>query len=141
MTKPKKNKSLEVSRVCSGVDHKEVRGLLSQIGDKWTVSIIGVLATHPKKKARFSEIERAVEGISQRMLTTTLKNLERDGIVVRELFPEVPPRVEYHLSSLGISLVSPIREIISWVSNNFAEVERAREKFDRRLEIRKKSIS
>jgi DNA-binding HxlR family transcriptional regulator len=118
---------------CAGMDRHEMRVLMGKIGDKWTISVIGMLAHHPKKKARFSELERAISGISQRMLTSTLRSLERDGIVVREIFPEVPPRVEYQLSILGRSLVLPIRALIKWATENYAEVDRARDKFDRAL--------
>jgi DNA-binding HxlR family transcriptional regulator len=129
--------SVDMPPTCAGVDRHEMRALMGKIGDKWTISVIGMLAHHPQKKARFSELERAISGISQRMLTTTLRSLERDGIVVRKVFPEVPPRVEYQLSILGRSLVLPIRELIKWATENYAEVERARDKFDRALADKK----
>jgi DNA-binding HxlR family transcriptional regulator len=137
MQKSKKVSDADMTPTCAGVDRKEMRALMGQIGDKWTISVIGMLAHHPKNKVRFSELERAISGISQRMLTTTLRSLERDGIVVRKVFPEVPPRVEYQLSLLGRSLVLPIRELINWATGNYAEVERARDKFDRELAGRK----
>lgn len=133
MKKRRKVDELQPPRTCAGLDQKDIRSLLSLIGDKWTISIIGSLIRHPKKRARFSELEKAINGISQRMLTTTLRELERDGIVTRELFPEVPPRVEYELSPLGRSLVKPVTDIIEWASANISAIESARIRFDQRL--------
>ena len=93
MKKPSQIRPLDPAAICKSSDPIAVRELLSKIGDKWTIFV--VLSLHLLGgRARFSELERAVPGISQRMLSATLKNLERDGLVTRELFPEVPPRVE-----------------------------------------------
>ena len=105
------------------------RELLTRIGDKWSVLVIVLLGDSPR---RFSELKRAVEGISQRMLTLTLSCLERDGLVVRTVFPTVPPRVEYALSPLGTTLLRTLTELTRWVLENREQIERARAVFDRR---------
>jgi len=81
---------------------------------------------------RFAELRRAIDGISQKMLTVTLRDLERDGLVVRKLYASVPPKVEYSLTSLGSSLVDKVNELCAWAETNIAEVLKARERFDRR---------
>jgi DNA-binding HxlR family transcriptional regulator len=73
-----------------------------------------------------------VDGISQRMLTTTLRNLERDGFLTREVFPEVPPRVEYELTALGLTLLRPMQELVDWIGRNWNSIKKAREHFDKR---------
>jgi len=83
-------------------------------------------------RARFSALERAIPGISQRMLTSTLKNLERDGLVIRELFPEVPPRVEYEMTGLGKSLLAPTQALVDWTKENWEQVRDAQGKYDAR---------
>ena len=91
------------------------RHVLDQIADKWTTLIIGVLENGPQ---RFSAIQRAVDGVSQKMLTQTLRELERDGLVQRRVFAEVPPRVEYRLTPLGATLSAPIAAIRDWAEAN-----------------------
>jgi DNA-binding HxlR family transcriptional regulator len=105
------------------------RELLTRIGDKWSVLVIVLLGEGPR---RFSELKRSVEGISQRMLTLTLRCLERDGLLVRTVFPTVPPRVEYALSPLGTTLLKTLTELTHWVIEHREQIERARAKFDRR---------
>lgn len=124
----KKNKpDLTIHEVCGHVsDGAAVRELMARIGDKWTVLLIVTLAKSENSRARFSELEKKIPGISQRMLSATLKNLEQDGMVLREVFPEVPPRVEYELTPLGKSLFEPLDAIIEWVGKNWAEVRKAR---------------
>jgi|ERR1700674_22557 DNA-binding HxlR family transcriptional regulator len=117
--------------VC-GHDPAAVRELLTKIGDKWSIYLILSLARLPQCRARFSEIERAIPGISQRMLTMTLRNLERDGLVTRELFAEVPLRVEYELTPLGRSLLPPMQGLMDWVATNWEQVKEAQCKFDAR---------
>ena len=85
-----------------------------------------------KNRARFSELQRLVDGISQRMLTTTLRNLERDGFLQRESFPEIPPRVEYELTALGLCLLEPMEHLVGWIGNNWPAIKEAREHFDKR---------
>lgn len=105
------------------------RDVLTRVGDKWSVLVIVLLGEGAK---RFSELRRTIEGISQRMLTLTLRGLERDGLVVRTVFPTVPPRVEYALSPLGRTLLKTLTELAHWVTANRQEIERARAEFDRR---------
>jgi DNA-binding HxlR family transcriptional regulator len=90
-----------------------VRELLSRIGDKWTIFVVLSLDLLGGR-ARFSELERAVPGISQRMLSVTLKSLERDGLVTREVFAQVPPRVDYEITDLGRSLLTPTQGLVDW---------------------------
>ena len=104
---------------------------LARIGDKWSVLVIMQLADGPH---RFNEIKRLVGNISQRMLTLTLRHLERDGLVTRTMFPTIPPRVDYELTELGHSLRAPIMELGAWVARNQASVEVARRAFDARGE-------
>ncbi|HXP97444.1 MAG TPA: helix-turn-helix domain-containing protein [Telmatospirillum sp.] len=104
-----------------------VRDVLDHIGDKWTTLILIVLA---EKARRFSEMHRAVPDISKRMLTQTLRNLERDGMVTRHVFPTKPPSVEYRLSPLGLSVMSPLAELIEWAESRHAEIQQARARFD-----------
>jgi DNA-binding HxlR family transcriptional regulator len=92
-----------------------LRGLLTTIGDKWTLAVVAALV---EKEQRFTTIQRRVDGISHRLLTKTLRDLERDGLVVRKVYAEVPPRVEYALTPLGRSLLDPIDGLIRWVDEN-----------------------
>jgi DNA-binding HxlR family transcriptional regulator len=108
-----------------------VRELLTKIGDKWTIFLVLALDLLGGR-ARFSELERAVPGISQRMLSLTLKNLERDGLVIRELFPEVPPRVEYEITDLGKGLLGPTQGLVDWARANWEPVREAQSKYDAR---------
>ncbi len=105
------------------------RQVLDRIGDKWTALIIGMLDGRPK---RFSELQRSIVGISHKMLTQTLRNLERDGLVQRTLYPEVPPRVEYVLTPLGETLCTPITAIRHWAEEHIAEVTVAQTLYDTR---------
>lgn len=130
-----KNAHVSPVALCTQHDGTAVRELLTRIADKWSIFLIVVLAKTPKKRARFSELKNNIPGISQRMLTTTLRNLERDGMLTRQIFAEIPPRVEYELTPLGQSLLTPMQSLINWVSENWGEVNRAREKFDKRKSI------
>lgn len=105
------------------------REVLSRVGDKWSVLVIVLLADGSK---RFSDLKRTIDGISQRMLTLTLRGLERDGLVVRTVFPTVPPRVDYALTALGKTLLKTVAELANWANSNRSEIERARVDFDRR---------
>jgi DNA-binding HxlR family transcriptional regulator len=104
-----------------------VREVLNRVGDKWSVLIVQLLADGPK---RFSELRRMIEGISQRMLTLTLKGLERDGLVTRTVYPTVPLRVEYELTDLGRTLRKPIRTLAQWAQENRGRIQKARNHFD-----------
>jgi|SRR5215204_41719 len=108
-------------------DCRAVSEVLSRVGDKWTVLVVGELGNGRK---RFNEIRRALGSISQRMLTLTLRGLERDGLVTRTMFPTVPPRVDYELTKLGRSLLEPVSGIGLWARQNRAAIAEARQRFD-----------
>src|SRR6202163_4676827 len=112
-------------------DCRAVSEVLSRVGDKWTILVVGELGQGPK---RFNEIRRALGSISQRMLTLTLRGLERDGLVTRTVFPTVPPRVDYELTKLGRSLLEPVNGLSLWAADHQTEIEDARARFDRRNE-------
>ena len=108
-------------------DCRAVSDILQRVGDKWTVLVVGKLGDGPM---RFNELRSAVGGISQKMLTTTLRGLERDGFVTRTVFPTIPPRVDYELTDLGQSLLEPVGALGDWARMNTARVNAARERFD-----------
>jgi DNA-binding HxlR family transcriptional regulator len=108
-------------------DCRAVSEVLARVGDKWTVLVVSTLGEGPK---RFNELKRALGSISQRMLTLTLRGLERDGLVTRTVFPTIPPRVDYELTKLGRSLLEPVSELGLWARRNRAAIQGARVKFD-----------
>src|SRR5882757_5594986 len=110
-------------------DCRGVASILARVGDKWSVFVIMLLGGGPR---RFNEIKRMVGGISQRMLTLTLRGLERDGLVTRTVFPTIPPRVDYELTDLGRGLCKPVKALGSWAFEHQTEIEAARAKFDGR---------
>ena len=113
-------------RACE-VGHKSaVTETLARIGDKWTVMVVGALHQGPM---RYNQIRRAVEGISQRMLTLTLKGLEEDGLVNRTMYPTIPPRVDYELTDLGRKLLMPLQALYEWAVEHRPAMLAAREKF------------
>jgi len=105
------------------------RQVLDRIGDKWTSLTVGMLGDGPK---RFSELKRGIGGISQKMLTQTLRNLERDGLVKRTIYPEIPPRVEYSLTPLGETFCAPLLAIQAWAETHISEVIAAQAAYDER---------
>ena len=105
-----------------------VRGVLDRIGDKWSTLMVLTLALRPH---RFGELKRAIPDISQRMLTQTLRDLQRDGYVTRRVFPTTPPAVEYSLTDLGRSLMVPLSALVDWAVRTREAVEEARASFDR----------
>ncbi|RKT21766.1 HxlR family transcriptional regulator [Paraburkholderia sp. RAU2J] len=111
----------------AGSMHCPVRDVLDRIGDKWSILMIMTLATRPQ---RFSELHRAVRDISKRMLTQTLRDLERDGLITRDVFPTKPPSVEYGLSPLGQSLLDPMAALIDWADRRYSDIHAARVRFD-----------
>jgi DNA-binding HxlR family transcriptional regulator len=124
---------------CAEAHHDcDFRDVLSRIGDKWSLLVILMLEKMPDRRARFSDLKRTIPGISQRMLTATLRNLERDGMLTRHVFPEVPPRVEYQLTPLGRELMKPVRGLVYWLETRWPEIRGAREKFDARQRSRAK---
>ena len=106
-----------------------VHEVLAQISGKWTILVVQYLANGPK---RFSQIKRQIEGVSQKMLTATLRDLEKDGFVTRTITPTIPPRVDYELTEMGKELREPLRVIGSWAHANRHRVEAARERFAER---------
>ena len=112
-------------------DCRGVASILARVGDKWSVFVIMLLGGGPR---RFNEIKRMVGGISQRMLTLTLRGLERDGLVTRTVFPTIPPRVDYELTDLGRGLWTPVEALGMWAREHQVEIEDARARFDRRNE-------
>ena len=104
-----------------------IRNVLSRVGDKWSMLILFTLENHPT--IRFKELQRNIPDISQKMLTATLKALEADGLISREVFPEVPPRVEYALMEKGKSLLPLIDNLLTWASNNMEDIIASRERF------------
>jgi DNA-binding HxlR family transcriptional regulator len=107
----------------------EVRTILDRIADKWSLLVICVLADGTR---RFSELKREIDGISQRMLTLTLRQLEREGLVTRTVFPVVPPRVDYELTELGATLLDTIQELVAWAGKHGNEIKDARAAYDAR---------
>ncbi len=128
----KSNAIKPVALMCKSEETKPLREFLAKVGDKWSILLVVTLARSPKHRARFSELQKMVDGISQRMLSTTLRNLERDGLLSREVFPEVPPRVEYELTGLGLSLLEPMQQLVQWIGGNWNSIKKARESFDKR---------
>ena len=108
-------------------DCRAVSEVLARVGDKWTVYIVKLLADGPM---RFNEMRRAVSAISQRMLSLTLRGLERDGLVTRTIFPTSPPRVDYELTKLGRSLLTPVSGLGLWARQNRPAIQAARRRFD-----------
>ncbi len=108
---------------------RPVSELLARIGDKWSVLVVSLLGSGP---LRFSALRRRIDGISQKMLTATLRSLERDGFVTRTVFPTTPPQVEYELTALGRDLLCPVGALADWARANQALVDEARRKFDQR---------
>lgn len=101
-----------------------------RLGDKWTVQVIWRLSLADGRKLRFSHLKREIDGITQRMLTLTLRNLERDGFVKRHYFPEIPPRVEYELTELGTGILASLQGLNVWIRENFPRVEQNRRSYD-----------
>jgi DNA-binding HxlR family transcriptional regulator len=106
------------------------RDLVARLGDKWTILVLSLLSVAPGHRLRFSEIKYGVDGVSQRMLTLTLRHLERDGLILRHYHAEVPPRVEYELSAMGRSMQEPLKVFASWISENWPSILQARGTFD-----------
>ena len=108
-------------------DCRAVSDVLARVGDKWSVLVVTRLGEGPM---RFNELRRSIGGISQRMLTLTLRGLERDGLITRTVFPTIPPRVDYALTPLGRDLLDPVSALGAWAIRNQPKIARAREKFD-----------
>ncbi len=111
----------------AGEDCRNLSSILARVGDKWSVLIVVLLGDGPK---RFNEIKRMVGGITQRMLTFTLRGLERDGLVTRTVFPTTPQRVDYELTKLGSSLWKAVEPLGTWARAHLSEILASREQFD-----------
>src|ERR1700682_2621358 len=129
MTQPRRQEgtplipsNLEVAEDCRAVSE-----VLARVGDKWTVLVVTALGDGPK---RFNELRRAVGSISQRMLTLTLRGLERDGLVTRTVEPTIPPRVDYELTKLGRTLLKPILALAVWAQEHGGDIQGARQRYD-----------
>ncbi|MEO3824743.1 helix-turn-helix domain-containing protein [Actinomadura sp. B10D3] len=105
------------------------REILDRVGDKWSLYVISLLGERPK---RFNELKREIDGISQRMLTVTLRGLERDGIVTRTVYPVVPPRVEYAVTPMGATLMEVATTLVHWAESRLGEIDAARAAYDAR---------
>ena len=110
-----------------GSDCKRLRTIIDRVGDKWSVYVVMTLKGGAM---RFNEIRRSIEGVSQRMLTLTLRDLERDGLITRTVYPTKPPSVEYALTIVGTTLVAPAMTLIAWAETNYATVEQSRRQYD-----------
>ena len=119
----------EVSGLAGGPSTCRAREVLQRVGDKWSVLVIDLLGQGTK---RFTELHRAVDGITARMLTVTLRGLERDGIVTRTIHPVIPPRVEYALTPMGRTLLDTIGQLVTWTDSHLPEIEAARAAYDAR---------
>ena len=115
------------SNNCHTDEANEVRRILTRVGDKWSILVIARLDGGTR---RFSELRREIDGISQRMLTLTLRQLERDGLVRRTVYPVVPPKVEYELTALGGTLLESIQSLVTWAIDHRPEVVAARATYD-----------
>lgn len=111
--------------------------VLARMGDKWTILVMSLLSLAPSHQLRFSEIKVGITGVSQRMLTVTLRNLERDGLLRRHYFPEVPPRVEYELTEIGRSMLPALEGFTAWIRSNWPTIERSRREYDVRGTVQK----
>jgi DNA-binding HxlR family transcriptional regulator len=117
------------ARTLVGVDRCAARDVLARVGDKWSVYVLFLLGDGTR---RFMDLRRSIEGISQRMLTVTLRNLERDGLISRTVYPVVPPRVDYALTPLGRTLRDVIDGLMIWADKHTEDIRRARAVYDRR---------
>jgi DNA-binding HxlR family transcriptional regulator len=108
------------------------REILDRVGDKWSLLVISLLGEGTK---RFTELKREIDGISQRMLTVTLRALERDGIVTRTVYPVVPPRVDYSLTPMGATLMDAANTLITWAESHLGEIDAARADYDTRAGV------
>ena len=127
---PNKTEKKTEERTIDGHSCCPIKDLLTRIGDKWSMLVIVTLARATGHRLRFSEMMREISGISQRMLATTLRYLERDGIVKRQIYPEVPPRVEYTLTERGLGLLVPVKALVAWLESEWPDIEKSRQKYD-----------
>lgn len=119
------------ANTCDTEERLEIRQVLARVGDKWSVLVIARL---DRGIRRFTELQREIEGISQRMLTLTLRQLERDGLVNRTVYPVVPPRVDYELTELGRTLLASVQALVNWAVDHRADIAVARAAYDARTQ-------
>ena len=119
------------SETAPAVDSCRVRSVLNRVGDKWAIYVVDRLGQGPR---RFTELNRGIDGITARMLTVTLRGLERDGILTRTVHAAVPPRVDYELTPLGETLLDTIGQLVAWADAHIGEIETARADYDARSE-------
>lgn len=124
--------------VGAGLTDSRARQVLDRVGDKWSLLVIEVLGDSTK---RFSDLRRGVAGISQRMLTVTLRGLERDGLITRTVHPTVPPRVEYALTIMGRTLLSTVCDLVDWADEHVSEIDAARTAYDHRAALLSQSLN
>lgn len=115
---------------CKQKNSCPVKDVLARLGDKWSLYTVLHLGQH--KKMRFNELKRDINGISQRMLTVTLRSLEEDGVVLRKIYPEIPPRVEYELTDLGKSLLEQLLNLTNWADDHFLDIVKARKMYGKK---------
>lgn len=123
--------ALKIEEASNHDGHQECRALgqiLDRVGDKWTIMVVGILSKGP---CRFNALMREIGGVSHRMLTLTLRSLERDGLVSRTAYPTIPPKVEYALTDTGRSLTKPLRVLSNWAIEHRSTIEKARAEFDK----------
>lgn len=120
-----------LSGTCAHKDICPVKDIMAAYGDKWSMYTVLLLGQH--RRMRFNELRCGISGISQRMLTVTLRSLEEDGMVLRTLFPEIPPRVEYCLTELGETLLKQLLSLAGWAEENFEEIMAARKNYVRKI--------
>lgn len=141
-TKEREKIAAVFSGACSQKKLCPVKDIMASYGDKWSMYTVLLLGQY--KTLRFNQLRSAIIGISQRMLTVTLRSLEEDGIVSRTLYPEIPPRAEYRLTELGESLLKQLLQLATWAEENFGEIMKARKKHEKKtvnLENIKKQLS
>jgi len=121
----------QYQRTCliRGDGGRAIRGILDRIANKWTLLVI---ATLHDRRLRFTELQQGIPGVSQRMLSLTLRNLERDGLVSRTVYAEVPPRVEYELTAIGRTLIDPAVRLAEWAVEHNPDIDRSRQAYDSR---------
>ena len=129
MTSETKKQASDGKRVFHNTDDCPIRNVVAQIGDKWSLLILFALVDGAD---RFNSLKSRVVGISQRMLTQTLRDLEREGYVSRTVYAEVPVKVEYELTEMGRDLVKPLYQLVSWADSHQSEIQRSREAYDER---------
>lgn len=127
MTVRNKDQEKSEKRIFHNTEDCPVRNVVAQIGDKWSVLILFALV---EGADRFNSLKSRVVGISQRMLTQTLRDLEREGYVTRTVYPEVPVKVEYELTKMGRGLVKPLCQLVSWAESHHSEIKQSRKAYD-----------